>query len=122
MKGLTEFVRGYIGDRKRIDLNILNKAVMNSGVIDWTDEECREKATKGESTSVINSMGFFSVGEGVFAHLTAMTAEELKSKRKQFYEMDQTCLKRISQIDGQLKFMLDGTIIIPEPVKINTTI
>ena len=118
MKGLTTFLRGIIGDRKRVDVDSLASAAMRSDSIDETGDDFREIAYLARTVNYLNGNDFYATGDRVYTHISAMSAEELKRKRDQLYDTAQSILGTVKQIDGQLSVLSDGTIHIPEPIAI----
>lgn len=118
MKGLQVFLRQIIGERKRVDADSLANAAMKSGEINETDDDFRWNAYRTGTVSFLNNHDYYSTGGGTYTHISAMSAEELKKKRDQLFDTAQTFLGKVKQIDGQLSMLADGTIHIPEPIKI----
>lgn len=118
MKGLRGYLRQVIGERKRVDADILSRSAMRSNEVDEKDDDFRLAAYRSGIVSYLNDNDFYATGDGIYTHISAMTAEELKRKRDQLFDTAQSILGTVSQMDGQLSMMIDGTIHVPEPVKV----
>lgn len=118
MKGLRNYLKQMIGERKRVDADSLSRSAMSSHEIDETDDDFRLTAYRSGTVSFLNDNDFYATGDGIYTHISAMSAEELKRKRDQLFDTAQSILGTVSQMDGQLSMMIDGTIHVPEPVKV----
>ena len=81
MKGISELVKRYAEGRLRVNINHLTDFTMDSGMVDEESDNFRRSVHRSANASVLNSMDFYSTGDGQYTHISAMSANELKRTR-----------------------------------------
>ncbi len=91
MRGVTESIRPFIEYGGRVKLDALINHAMNDTLVDETGTDFRFETYRLQIVSALNSADFYSVGDGEYAHITAMTDKEREQKSKEMFSRANSC-------------------------------
>lgn len=91
MRGITDSIRPFIEYGGRVKLDALINHAMNDASVDETGTDFRFETYRLQIVSALNCADFYSVGDGEYAHISAMTDKEREQKSKEMFSRADSC-------------------------------
>lgn len=118
MNGITKAIRMLIEGKTSVNLKSLISDCQESKIVDEEGVDFRDETYKSQIVSSLNAMDFYATGNGDYTYIEFMTEAQLKKVKDRLVKVIKSMRKTVKKLDGQISFLEDGSLNIPEPVKI----